>query len=148
MCPNNKERRITDIAKDVNKQRTIALKTANVFSVDLDESIDINDIPRLAVVTRYCCDGEVHEELCCLKRIYGTTTEKDILDTFTKHFDEMGIDIKKIFSVTTDGAPAMTEQHRGIVNLIEQKIRHPVYELALHCSSRKPLCEDFKFSSQ
>ena len=37
------ERRITDIAKDVNNQQTIALKTANVFSVALDESIDIND---------------------------------------------------------------------------------------------------------
>ena len=57
------ERHITDIAKDVNKQQTIALKTANVFSVALDESIDINDNPRLAVVARYCCDGGVHEEL-------------------------------------------------------------------------------------
>ena len=37
------ERRITDIAKGVNKQQTIALKTANVFSVALDESIVMND---------------------------------------------------------------------------------------------------------
>ena len=125
------ERRITDVAKDVNKQQTIALKTANVFSVALDESIDINDNPRLAVAARYCCDGEVHEELCCLKRMYGTTTGKDILDTFTKHFEERGIDMKKIFLVTTDGAPAMIGQHRGFVNLIEKKIRHPV--MKLHC---------------
>ena len=125
------ERRIIDIAKDVNKQQTIAIKTANVFSLALDESIDINDNPRLAVVARYCCDGEVHEELCCLKPMYGTTTGKDILDTFTKHFEERGIDMKKIFSVTTDGAPAMIGQHRGFVNLIEQKIRHPV--MKLHC---------------
>ena len=61
------ERRITNIAKDVTKQQTIALKTANVFSVALNESIDINDNPRLAVVARYCCDDEVHEKLCCLK---------------------------------------------------------------------------------
>ena len=61
------ERRITDIAKNVNKQQTIALKTAIVFSVALNESVDINDNPRLAVVARYCCDGEVHEELCCLR---------------------------------------------------------------------------------
>ena len=94
------ERRITDIAKNVNKQQTIALKTAKVFSVALDESIDINDNPRLAVVARYCCDGEVHEELCCLKLMSGTTAGKDILDTFTKHFEERGIELKKIFSVT------------------------------------------------
>ena len=53
---------------------------------------------------------------------YGTTKGKDILDTFTKHFEERGIDIKTIFSVTTDGAPALIEQ-RGFVTLIEQKIR-------------------------
>ena len=63
--------------------------------------------------------------------MYGTTTGKDVLDTFTKHFEERGIDMKKIFSVTTDGAPAMIGQHRGFVNLIEQKIRHPV--MKLHC---------------
>ena len=120
---------ITDIAKDVNKQQTIALKTANVFSVALGESIDTNDNPRLAVVARYCYDGEVHEELCCLKPMYGTTTGKDILDTFTKHFEERGIDMKKIFSVTTGGAPAMIGQHRGFVNFIQQKIRHPVMKL-------------------
>ena len=63
------ERRITDIRdKDVNKQQTIALKTANVFGVALDESMDINDNPCLTIVARYCCDGEVHEELCCLKQ--------------------------------------------------------------------------------
>ena len=82
------ERRITDIAKDVNKQQNIALKTANVLSVALDESININDNPRLAVVSRYCCEGEIHKELYCLKPMYGTTTGKDIFDTFTKHFDE------------------------------------------------------------
>ena len=84
----------------------------------------------MVVVTRYCCDGEVHEELCCLKPMYSTTIEKDILDTFTKHFEERGIDMKKIFSVTTDGASAMTAgQQREFVNLIEQKLRHPVMKL-------------------
>ena len=100
------ERHITDIAKGVNKQKTIALKTANVFSVALDESIDTNDNPRLAVVARYCCNGQVHEKLCCLKPMYGTTTGKDVINTFTKLFEERGIDMKKIFSVTIDGAPA------------------------------------------
>ena len=73
----------------------------------------------------------MHEELCCLKLIHGTTTGKDILDTFTKHFEERGIDMKKIFSATADGTPAMIGQHRGFVNLIEQKIMHPL--MKLHC---------------
>ena len=125
------ERRITDTAKDVNKQQTIALKVASVFSTALDESIDINDNPRLAVVPRYSCDNEMHEELYCLKRMYSTTTGNHTFDTFTQHFRERGIDMMKIFSVTTDGAPAMIGQHRGFVNLREQNIRHPV--MKLHC---------------
>ena len=87
ISPRTVQRRITDMATDVNEQQTIALKRANVFSVALDESIDINDNSRLAVVARYCSNGEVHEELCCLKPMYGTTKEKDTLDTFTKNFE-------------------------------------------------------------
>ena len=63
--------------------------------------------------------------------MYGTTTGKDIFDTFTEHFEERGIEMKKIFSEAIDDAPAMIGQHRGFVNLIEQKIRHPV--MKLHC---------------
>ena len=73
----------------------------------------------------------MHDKLCCLKLMYGTTTGKDILDTFTKHFEERGIDTKKIFSVTIEGTPARIGQNRGFVNLIEQKIRHLV--MKLHC---------------
>ena len=73
----------------------------------------------------------MHEELYCLKRMYITTTGNHTLDTFTKHFKESGIDMMKIFSVTTDGAPAMIGQHRGFVNPIEQNIRYPV--IKLHC---------------
>ena len=92
---------------DVTGQQTVALKAANVFSVALDESIDIKDNPRLAVVAMYCSNGEAHEKLCYLKTIYGTTKEKDILDTFTPNFEKRETDIKKIFLATTDGAPAM-----------------------------------------
>ena len=48
------------MATDVIEQQTVALKGANVFSVALDESTDINDNSRLAVVARYCSNGEVH----------------------------------------------------------------------------------------
>ena len=97
------------MSTNVTEQQTVALKAANVFSVALEESIDVNDNPRLAVIVRYCSKGEVHEELCCLKPMHGTTKGNDIFDTFTKNFEERGIDIK-IFSVTIDSAPAMMRQ--------------------------------------
>ena len=57
--------------------------------------------------------------------------EKIYFNTFFKNFEERGIDIKKIFSVITDGTPAMMRQHSRFVALVEQKFGHPVMEL--HC---------------
>ena len=70
----------------------------------------MKDNLHLAVIAKYCSNGEVHEKLCCLKPMYGTTKEKDILDTYTKNFVKRKIDIKKIFLVIIDSAPAMMEQ--------------------------------------
>ena len=36
-----------------------------------------------------------------------TTTAKDILKALFQCFNSMGVDLKKIVSVTTDGAPAI-----------------------------------------
>ena len=114
VSPRTEERRITNMSTDVTEQQTVTSKAANAFSVALDKSVDIKDNPRLAVVARYCSNSEAHEKVCCLNLMYGTTKEKDILDTFTKNFEEREIDIKKIFSVTIDGTPAMMGQQRRL----------------------------------
>ena len=44
------QRRIDDMAGDVRAQQTKGLTDASVFSLALDESVDVNDIPRLAVM--------------------------------------------------------------------------------------------------
>ena len=76
ISPGTVERRITNMATDVTEQQTVSLKGANVFSVALHENIDINDNSRLAVVTRYCSNGEVHEEFCWLKPMYRITKKR------------------------------------------------------------------------
>ncbi|XP_064110289.1 general transcription factor II-I repeat domain-containing protein 2A-like [Macrobrachium nipponense] len=124
------ERRISEMADNVTQQQTVALTITPVFSVALDESVDINDIPHLAVFARYS-DTEVHEELCCLEPMYGTTKGEDILKAFTDHFENRGVDIGKIFAITTDGAPAMVGKNKGFTKLVEEKIGHPI--LKLHC---------------
>ena len=80
------DRRIKHMATDATNQQTIALKAANVLSVALDQSMDINNNSRLEVVASYCSNGEVHEKLYCLKTKYGTTKGKEILNTFIKNF--------------------------------------------------------------
>ena len=63
--------------------------------------------------------------------ILGSTKGIDILVTSTTYFKKRGIDIWKIFAVTTDDAPTMVGQHCGFVSLVEEKIWHPV--MKLHC---------------
>ena len=47
------------MAENIRHQQTLALKNAWVFSVALDKSVDVIDVPRLAVVTRDCDKGEI-----------------------------------------------------------------------------------------
>lgn len=59
------------------------------------------------------------------------SVERRIEDMAEKHFEEQGIDISKIFAVTTDGAPVMVGKQRGAVTLIEKQVGHPI--MKLHC---------------
>uniref|UniRef100_UPI00358E5645 general transcription factor II-I repeat domain-containing protein 2-like n=1 Tax=Myxine glutinosa TaxID=7769 RepID=UPI00358E5645 len=130
MSARSVERRIKEMAENVSAQQIAGLKDAVVFSIALDESVDVNDIPRLAVMARYC-DSTVREEFCCLKPMSDTTKGEDIAKVFMEHFEERGIDIRKNFAVTTDGAPTMVGKQRGAVRLIEEKVGHPI--MKLHC---------------
>ena len=53
------ERLMKDMATDVTELLTVALKAANVFSVALDESRDVNNNSHLEVVARHCRNSEV-----------------------------------------------------------------------------------------
>ena len=54
-------RTVEVMAADVKMQQAVALQSVNTISRALNESVDINDIPRLAIIARYCSDDN---ELC------------------------------------------------------------------------------------
>ncbi|KAJ8048209.1 hypothetical protein HOLleu_00425 [Holothuria leucospilota] len=74
------QRLIEEMAENVNSQQTAGLKNAPVFSVALDESVDVNDMPRLAVMAKYC-DSTVRE-LCCLKPMPDTIKGADVAKVY------------------------------------------------------------------
>ena len=88
------------MAENVRAQQTTGLKDAAVFSFALDERVDGNDIPGLAVMARYC-DSIVREELCFFKSMPDRKGE-DVAKALIGHFEERGINIRKVFAVTTD----------------------------------------------
>ncbi|XP_064111510.1 protein FAM200C-like [Macrobrachium nipponense] len=131
------ERRISEVADNVSQQQMVALTSAPVFIVALDESVDISGIPHMAVFARYS-DKEVPKELCCLKPMYGTTKGEDILKAFTDHFENRGVDIGKIFAITTGVLLLWQEKKGGFTKMVEDKIGHPI--LKFHCIVQENLC--------
>jgi hypothetical protein len=107
------------------------LKQATVFSVALDESVDINDLARLAIIARYCEKVRVYEELCYLLALHETTKAEDILSAFVEYFKNQNIDLKKLFCVMTDGAAAMVGKKNGSIKLLENHIGSRL--LSFHC---------------
>lgn len=66
------QRQTDEMAADIREQMTQGLQTCNTISLALDESININDIPCLAIIVHYFILGEVWGELFSLRAIHST----------------------------------------------------------------------------
>lgn len=71
------------------------------------------------------------EELVKLITLKGRCTGLDIYKEFDSAFKEMDIDLQKIVSVTTDGAPNMVGKNIGFIQKLKQNIKHSLIEF--HC---------------
>lgn len=105
-----------------------------MFSIAVDEKTDVNDITKQCVEARYIVKDKLREELCAIIPMHGTTGEKDVSDVVKNHFDERGIDLNKLVSIMTDGAPSMTGVRKRF-NILENNLEHPN-------SPGSPLCKN------
>ena len=68
--------------------------------------------------------------------INDTTTGKDIFIALQRVLTDTKLDLSKLISVTTDGAPAIVEQEKDVVTLLERRMKdlrisHTIKKL--HC---------------
>ncbi|CAL4228701.1 unnamed protein product, partial [Meganyctiphanes norvegica] len=66
----------------------------------------------------------------------NTTTGADILEAVLKCFNCYELDLSKLVSITTDGAPAMVGKNKGFVALLEKHMSAAGYQnkiIKLHC---------------
>jgi hypothetical protein len=134
------ERHTTDRAKNVMVKQTTRLQQAIVFSVALDESVNVNGMACLAIVVRYC-DDHNYEELCCLIPLGATAKGEDIISALVSYLKNLNININKIFCVTIDAKPAVVRKNKGFVKLLQDHIGHQ--ELSFHCVTyQESLCEN------
>ncbi|GFT61567.1 general transcription factor II-I repeat domain-containing protein 2A [Trichonephila clavipes] len=96
-----------------------------------DESIDTTKSARLAVFARYCVGNIIKEELIAITSLLTTTKGTDICTAVRNSLAEKEIDLKKIVSVTTDGAPNMVGKKNGFISLFKTDVGHSIIEC--HC---------------
>ncbi|GFV76071.1 general transcription factor II-I repeat domain-containing protein 2A [Trichonephila clavipes] len=116
--------RILKLAENVTDQQKKDINFAPFISLCLDESIDITKSARLAVFARYCVGNIIKEELIAITSLLTTTKGTNICTAVRNSLVEKEIDLKKIVSVTTDGAPNM-RMHGSILEKVKKNTSCP-----------------------
>ncbi|GFV43055.1 general transcription factor II-I repeat domain-containing protein 2A [Trichonephila clavipes] len=128
---NTMKDRILKLAENVTGQQKNDINSAHFISLCLDESIDITKSAHLAVFARYCAGNIIKEELIAITTLL-TTKGTDICTAVRNLLAEKEIDLKKIVSVTTDGAPNMVgEKKNGFISLFKTDVGYSILEC--HC---------------
>lgn len=125
-------RRTEILAGNVAKQLRDGIKNAECISLAVDESTDTTDNAQLMVFVRYYDESkrEFVEDVLGMANLCGQTRGEDIYKAILEMLNEKGIDVKKVVSVATDGAPAMMGRERGLVQRL--KVLHP-HLISYHC---------------
>lgn len=111
-----------DLMENINRQLLQHLKNCICFSLALDESCDIRDTAQLIFWIRLVTkDFEIYEEMLTIRGMKDRTRGIDIFKTFESVAQDFQLDMTKLVSVTTDGAPAMLGQKSGFVGILKQQ---------------------------
>ncbi|XP_047482993.1 general transcription factor II-I repeat domain-containing protein 2A-like [Penaeus chinensis] len=116
--------RISDLAEDLDSQLKRKVKSFIAFSVAIDESTDITDVPQLAIFIRGVDDIlTATEEFVELVPMTDTTTAADIFTALVGALDRVEVDWSRAVSLATDGAPSMTGRKAGVGTKFREKVQ-------------------------
>ncbi|XP_032064570.1 SCAN domain-containing protein 3-like [Thamnophis elegans] len=123
--------RVQRMASDVSQQLTTDLQKAACYSMCLDESTDVNNHARLAIILRYAVGDIMREELVKLVSLPERTQGIDIYNAVMEAFSSQDIRPEKVVSITSDGAPSIVGPASGFIQLFVKEIKHQVIQF--HC---------------
>ncbi|XP_067930489.1 general transcription factor II-I repeat domain-containing protein 2A-like [Watersipora subatra] len=146
-CPDKKEalesislsrhtviRRIETLSKDIERKLKEVASNFIYFSIALDESTDNSDIAQLAIMVRGIDDQfSITEDFLTMSSLHGTTTGQDTFDNLLKELKDFNLPLEKLSGICTDGAPAMTGEHTGLIGLLLKSRVWNVPPIVYHC---------------
>lgn len=114
------------------------LKKAEAVLPDMDSSCDQTVVEQLSVFARFFDGKTFGKELLCFLPPPGCVTGEFVFDKLKQFFERTGLDMSKILSFVTNGAPSMVGQHEGLVSRLAAI--YPAL-LAFQCIIHKSVCE-------
>ena len=123
MSNNVVKSRIDDISENILKQVMEKLATYPFpFSLQLDESTDVSYCSQLACYVRYVNGNEIKEEFLFCEPVLETAKASDVFQKANNFFVKQNFDWKKkMYSICTDGAPAMLGNKSGCAALVKKE---------------------------
>ncbi|XP_069588396.1 general transcription factor II-I repeat domain-containing protein 2-like [Ranitomeya imitator] len=123
--------RIMRLNTSVQHQLKRDISNCKYFSISLDETTDVTSHAQLAIIGRYSDGLTMRKELIKLVSVPTSTSGSEICKVVMQTFCDLSIDISKVVSVTTDGAPNMVGKKVGFIKLFMEGIGHPI--VPFHC---------------
>ncbi|KAK1346595.1 hypothetical protein QTO34_000452 [Cnephaeus nilssonii] len=109
---------------NVQHQLKRDIRKCKYFSISLDETTDVTSHAQLAIIGRYSDGLTKREELIKLVSVSTSKSGSEICKVVIQTFRDLSIDISKVVSVTTDGAPNMVGGKVRFVKLFTEAIGH------------------------
>ena len=128
---NTVQRKIKDIAMDIEQQVIEEVKKSPYFAIQLDESTDVSNCAILLCFVRYKEKTDFKEELLCYIDLPGLTTGSEIFRLLNTYFSEKDINWANCVGVCTDGAASITGYRSGVVAKIKEVAHKEM--LFTHC---------------
>jgi len=132
------KKRIPIINFNIENQLINDLNKFKFYSICIDESTDITSLEYLSTISRCCNIDQVFEELIITSIPANTTGENIICEVVINVLENIGLELSKIVSVTTDNALSMIGKDRGFVTLFSKQIGRPLigFHYIIFCALR------------
>ena len=133
------KRRINDLSDNILTQTIGRIKESGKFSLQLDETTDVESNAQLMVFVRYRTEEDYEEQFLFCREVGVRATSEQVFNTVNKFFEDHNLLWINCVAVCADGAPAMMGKNGGVYELCF-KGKPKASRTALSFTSGEPCC--------